>query len=250
MIRAFQLLMHTHFALVGDLSPTFGGRLFDAWPKTDPLSLVRAGQLIAAMPPLAAGAAMSSLAPLPYNRERCKGSVRPRRARCTGRGANTRLTSAGEHMTELTTYVVGRKRRFLFAAEQQFIERRVIQSSQPTPHGLRGDRRGRNCTPRLRRFRVVLTRRRLAAVGDDRAADPNRGGRARDVDVSATDRQYPTNAAEVLNSTSTIAPSCPSGFGPDGERPASQYAIAARIAFTSTGVIALGADARLRSRET
>ena len=56
--------------------------------------------------------------------------------------------------------------------------------------------------------------------------------------------------AEVPSITSTIAPSCPSGFGPDGERPASQNAIAARTAFTSSGVSAFGVDAGRRRRET
>jgi len=56
--------------------------------------------------------------------------------------------------------------------------------------------------------------------------------------------------AEVPSMTSTIAPSCPSDLGPEIERPASQYAIAVRIAFTSTGVSAFGVDAGRCSRET
>ena len=56
--------------------------------------------------------------------------------------------------------------------------------------------------------------------------------------------------AEVPSMTSMIAPSCPSGFGPDGERPASQYAIAARTAFTSAGVSAFGVDTGRRRRDT
>lgn len=56
--------------------------------------------------------------------------------------------------------------------------------------------------------------------------------------------------AEVPSMTSTIAPSWPSGFGPEIERPASQNAIAVRIAFTSAGVSAFGVDAGLCSLET
>lgn len=56
--------------------------------------------------------------------------------------------------------------------------------------------------------------------------------------------------AEVPSMASTIAPSCPSGFRPEIERPASQYAIAVRIAFTFAGVSAFGVDAGRCSRDT
>ena len=49
---------------------------------------------------------------------------------------------------------------------------------------------------------------------------------------------------------STIAPSCPSGFGPEDGPSASQTAIAARIALTSTGVSAFGTLGGRCSRET
>lgn len=56
--------------------------------------------------------------------------------------------------------------------------------------------------------------------------------------------------ADVPSMTSMIAPSCPSGLGPEYERPASQNAIAVRIAFTSAGVSAFGVDAGRCSLET
>ena len=46
--------------------------------------------------------------------------------------------------------------------------------------------------------------------------------------------------AEVPSMTSTIAPSWPSGFGPEIARPASQAAITARMALTSSGLSAFG----------
>ena len=56
--------------------------------------------------------------------------------------------------------------------------------------------------------------------------------------------------ADVPSMTSMMAPSCPSGLGPEYERPNSQYVIAARTAFTSAGVGAFGVEAGRRNRET